>query len=132
MKDLIDKLAKATAPCRALDRAIYEAAQLDADMVKYEAESWFCATNGSSHGFNTKHGNPAVEWCGRLPSYTGSLDAALTLVPDSIEQWDVCFDTYPIACVGRGENGAKGATPAIALCIAALRARADQQTGTKK
>lgn len=62
------------------------------------------------------------------PSPTESLDAALTLVPEG-EWWAVdgnCDD--PIDCsaaVGRvgGEEKGRSVTPALALCIAALKAR---------
>lgn len=59
--------------------------------------------------------------------YTASIDAAMTLVP---ERWQWVLDggdTPSRACLlDRGERcvDVTGATPAIALCIAALRAHA--------
>jgi hypothetical protein len=51
------------------------------------------------------------------PAYTASIDAALTLVPEGAG----------FALMGRaakvGRETSKGATTAIALCIAALKAR---------
>jgi hypothetical protein len=54
----------------------------------------------------------------RVPFYTASLDAAVTLVPDGCG-WMVMKN---VAKVGRWPK--RGATPALALCAAALRARA--------
>jgi len=55
------------------------------------------------------------------PNYTASLDAALTLVPEGAG----------FALMGRaakvGRETSKGATTAIALCIAAIRARGARQ-----
>ena len=64
-----------------------------------------------------------------LPAFTASLDAALTLVPDR-RAWEIkstywSADKRPAACVVRPDGVRRyglGATPAIALCIAALRA----------
>lgn len=60
------------------------------------------------------------------PHYTSSIDAALTLVPDG---WIAVVSTNGMASVENKNkknlvNGPASATPAIALCIAALRARA--------
>jgi len=77
------------------------------------------------------------QWSGIIPSefmdtwrcFTGSIDAALTLVPDGWE-WIVSNDPYMnrshYACVekeGVPVEGSGGNGPALALCIAALRAR---------
>ena len=68
-----------------------------------------------------------------VPRYTASIDAALTLVP---EGWGWKADcglgfghSFTVGHVGvnklfdRPEGWGKAATPAIALCIAALKAR---------
>lgn len=58
------------------------------------------------------------------PAYTASMDAALTLVPDGYD-WRVDRINSGLtifASVGN-EDVHFGDTPAIALCIAALRAR---------
>jgi hypothetical protein len=101
MKELIGRLKAATGPDRKLDEAIDEYAV-------------------------TLLGLPP-----RVvpPPYTASIDAALTLVPDG-EDWHMQSHASVAACwasVGRFTRGPmlwKHATPAIALCIAALRARA--------
>ena len=59
--------------------------------------------------------------------YTTSLDAAVTLVPDDCEQWAVATKkNMPRPIVAQVNEGSwyAGATPALALCAAALRARA--------
>jgi hypothetical protein len=64
-----------------------------------------------------------------LPAFTASLDAAVTLVP---EGWDFCISKgwaeeaiVSLAPAGMAtEVIASAATPALALCAAALRARA--------
>jgi hypothetical protein len=64
----------------------------------------------------------------RPPAYTASLDAAMTLLPAG---WYGCLDGIGSHCTSArfgpptdGEEcGADHASPAIALCIASLRAR---------
>lgn len=125
MKELIKQLEKATGPSRRMDSLIgrsletmpTEPFKTKAPFSKLEGMYWVLGRKDTASG-------PTEErWSKNPPLYTSSLDAALTLVPVDTEQWDICMDTYPIACVGRGENGSKGANPAIALCIAALKAR---------
>ena len=56
--------------------------------------------------------------------YTSSIDAALSLVP---EQYDWVLDSDGLAALlfaNRACHTGRGKTPAIALCIAALKARA--------
>ena len=63
---------------------------------------------------------------GLIPHYTTSLDAALTLVPEGMA-WTILSGALHAACVGDASTGnpvTKAATPALALCIAALKARA--------
>ena len=72
--------------------------------------------------------SPAGEW-GCLPSFTASLDAALTLVPAG---WDWCLSrgsgepAIASMAPAMGVDGpmSTAATPALALCAAALRALA--------
>jgi hypothetical protein len=69
------------------------------------------------------HGKDFTVW----PNFTASIDAAVTLVPEG-HRW--CCDTMNGNRVSAFvENGANGkwhdaATPALAICAAALRARA--------
>ncbi|WP_311270337.1 hypothetical protein [Sphingobium sp. WCS2017Hpa-17] len=64
-----------------------------------------------------------------LPRYSGSIDAAITLVPEGAS-WSMTSaleDEQPCATVLTMESTEHGlaATPALALCAAALRARAE-------
>lgn len=63
----------------------------------------------------------------RLPSYTASIDAAVTLVPSGYD-WCVFADGFagvgPRVADEVPDASKCGATPALALCAAALRARA--------
>ncbi len=65
-----------------------------------------------------------------IPLYTTSLDAALTLVPEEFV-WQVKTDFGPIAWAALsghqgifwGDTKSEALTPALAVCIASLRAR---------
>ncbi len=72
----------------------------------------------------------------RVPAFTASLDAALTLVPEGW-QWVVSQQLgQPFAGCGGSPTGGwlawhvDAATPALALCAAALRARAAMEAAT--
>jgi hypothetical protein len=64
----------------------------------------------------------------RQPDYTASLDAAMTLVPEGAELVTLVLinsaGRMPSAGIDGGEHISHAATPALALCAAALRARA--------
>ncbi len=98
MTDLIARLSALTGPDREVDHAI---------------AVWMCSPMDPPD----------------IPRYTGSIDSALTLVPEGYH-WHVhgLNDRAPVAGVcpdGRDcTDHYGGANPAIALCIAALRARA--------
>jgi hypothetical protein len=108
---VIDELERATEPSRYLDNAIRLA-----------------TNNGCAFGDD--------------PRFTASLDAAMTLVPEdrgplrffSLEhdahdgaRWIARFDSAGDEC-GHGQTiYGEGNTPALALCAAALRARAPQE-----
>jgi hypothetical protein len=103
-------------------------------LEKQDAE-WKLARLAES-GFISSARRPA-------PPYTASLDAAVTLVPVELPRnlrpgkWWWMLETWPDECRAsvHYENGdpaileesAKAATPALALCAAALRARAANQ-----
>ena len=107
MSDLITRLEAATGPDRELDRAIAKALGV---MPLYQMRGQI----GSS-------------W----PDFTDSIDAALTLVP---EGYYPIIDFAEVKCFIRDRNNfdhdppawcAKAPTPALAICIAALRARGE-------
>ena len=56
------------------------------------------------------------------PHYTTSIDAALTLVPEGC-RWDIQQDKTAAFASIDGETTGRCATPALALCIAALQDR---------
>ena len=123
---IIEQLEKATGPDREIDRAIFEAAMLDGMMKQYDAESWFCSVDCDSYGFNTR-GDPAVIWCGALPRFTVSLDAAwLLLAEGAVGFIGNDFELPGNAHVNDTFQNYKGqgANPAIAFCIACLKQRA--------
>lgn len=57
--------------------------------------------------------------------YTASLDAALTLAPKGAG-WNVQGNTSVFFAAVRGQSGGPSKTPALALCIAVLRAQDKQ------
>ncbi len=111
MEDLIKSLEQAEQGSEALDKSI-------ARHLGFR----IAATTGGPHIM--RQNDDVASW--DLPRYSRSLDAALTLVPEGL-CWEV--QTGPkiggAACVGTncGPMDGVGANGALALCIAALRAR---------
>lgn len=68
---------------------------------------------------------PGWEKRDEIPHLTASIDAALTLVPEGAAWWRVEQDSEGFWSRVQGMP-CQGATPALALCSAALRARATQ------
>ena len=136
---LIERLKAATGPDRELDLEIdlyaWPASDI-ADIAKKHPRG----LGSEGYAWDIWHGAVVVEKRtadGRcpynagypLPAYTSSIDAAMTLVP---EGWfvTICQDQRPgFANVHKLVNNegpcnyAEVATPALALCIAALKAR---------
>jgi len=108
---LIARLEKATVPDRELDRAIGRAVGVE-------------IVSDYANGLNRVIKD--------IPHYTASIDAALTLVPEGMD-WDVNnmtgngdYRSYVMYLSAPGEwtsRSGKAINPAIALCIAALKAR---------
>ena len=137
LSSVIHRLETATGPSRELDAAIFCAIGLT-DTQERHCREW-CRMDGRTD-LTRKHYLAA--WA---PDYTRSLDAALTLVdaqwelvlakgrvrPDEplygavIYPWGAVRNAAPgdAVCLGEGEHDVF----AIALCLAALRARAQQQ-----
>lgn len=106
--DLAERCERATGPDRELD---YELAMVA----------------GYTEIGHRVYRDPQGKYYGSAPYYTRSIDAAMTLVPEGAE-WE-CGTAH---LVNRGwanvitrdrESKGKAATPALALCAAALRAR---------
>lgn len=117
--ELIAALEGATGPSRELEAAI--ALALGWERIHP------CRTVGNTGAWRTPGGHLVYDF----PAYTASLDAALTLVPEGWGWSADCTSPKPYFRLWLYENGpscqdqdAEGATPAIALCIAALKARA--------
>jgi len=117
---IIARLEKATAPDRQLDAAIAVACKSTTGFVEHLRDEWVSKASPNSGVV------PA-------PKYTSSIDAALTLVPEGMFWHVACGKSRPdeplggaqiitpgpLDAIGEGE----AATPVIALCIAALKAR---------
>lgn len=114
MKDLIEKLEAATEGSR----------ELDAEIAIASGTAPVGAFRPCASLDNGTFGTGAYSlWS--APHYTSSLDAALTLVLKGFG-WNVNDDCGDVAVFGEtGEFRGDGRTPALALCIAALKARRD-------
>lgn len=117
--ELIAALEKATEPSRGIDCKIYLAV---VGLAQYEQLVW----HGANPVIRYNPGPPDVAFHG-IPRYTASIDAALTLVPEGME-WVVFgaggADVWHVgndATLHRIDE-TYASTPAIALCIAALKA----------
>ena len=135
MNDLIARLGSVSEGSRELDARITVTLQLkpewlrgcDRDLVLVPPDPRFAPF--STYTVAAGRYGPSVE----IAHYTTSLDAALTLVPEGME-WHVsnrgqigahrlCFASiYGPPMVG-SECDANAATPALALCVASLKAR---------
>lgn len=129
--DLIARLEGLSGPCRQADTDIVLALYPQASIGLY------CEGDFEPTVF---HAEPLVPNKRELPRFTESVDAALTLVPEGAAWWEVrkiqAADS-PMRAFGPcgmftakvgmnwGDNGISGNhdSPAIALCIACLRAR---------
>jgi hypothetical protein len=144
LAELIERLGKASGPDRDIDLAINVALWPDGDIAKLtfnhprgfsgqEGMAWDFWHSGSIV-FEKRAADGTCPYNGGypLPAYTGSVDAALTLRPEGAE-WDATT-IYGIARCTVGLNmdadggpfygEHKGGSVPIALCIAALMARA--------
>lgn len=145
--ELIERLEKAQEGSRELDAAIRFVVAGDMTRCNYEERCW-CENAGKPDHDNE---NGCGKWLGlydertsyprnweedvRLPHYTTSLDAALSLVPEGMCWWIESEDDGPMGTrrpsavvAKRGSNPFASttifaATPALALTIAALKAK---------
>lgn len=140
-RQLIEQLETAVAPDRGLDSAIGRALEtLPTEPFKTKAP--FERIQGMYYviGKRDTSGGPVDEkWARCPPLYTFSVDAAVTLVPPH-HLWQVKQGIEASAVVWMLETdyderdppmGYSTTFPAIALCIAALRARAERETRTE-
>lgn len=114
MTPLIKRLEALTGPSREVDAEI-------AKVTGWTSVPWeFAGTRGVTWYAS---GPEAYKEC---PHFTGSLDAALTLVPETLKNTVLIQMSLPAkAGFARDEKFTylEGATAPIALCIAALKAR---------
>ena len=114
--DLIARLKAATGPDRELDARLCIALGLSRDNVMVGVGGWCINSETNPNPYKS-------------PAYTASIDAALTLVPEGW-LWRIMpsdFDGW-LAEVWTDDTldcefGVRAKTPALAICIAALRAR---------
>lgn len=112
---LITRLEELAGPDREVDAEIANATSWTAVPWEFEGArgvAWYAS------------GPEAYKEC---PHFTGSIDAALTLMPATLKN-TVLLQTSSPAKAGFGRDGKKftyfeGVTAPIALCIAALKAR---------
>lgn len=84
----------------------------------------------------SKDGNPPAPLVPHAPRYTDSVDAALTLVPRD-HYWALNMmgerTGYNACCVKAGQlEWSEAATPALAICAAALKARSQSHDNQKE
>lgn len=117
---LIDRLAKATGPDR----------ELSVEIATYLFDiEWRPYTAGKRVrilcGYDRSTGDTVFYGKAVVPHYTASIDAALTLVPEG-------YGSVSLSINERDQSSARfahpyvfgnAATPAIAICIAALKTR---------
>lgn len=137
MDELIARLEQAKGPDRDLDAAIV-AFQHKAIVKPYPPTDDYGPSNRWQFWSRDGEHFLANEGKWPVPAYTGSIDIALTLVP---EGWHWLIDGRPVdasfaaSCVkGPDIEEASGPTPAIAVCIAAIEARkrgVDVETATE-
>jgi hypothetical protein len=123
MTDLLSRLQSLTAPDRDIDGEIFERF---GNINEQHCSDW-CSMNGRT---DLTRKDFIRAWA---PLFTGSLDAALTLLPEGCEDWTVCRDSKRgldcWASIG-GQDMAPAftaETPAIALLIAILKANEESK-----
>lgn len=142
---LADRVEKLTGPDREIDLAIHLAVHPDGDIARIvkhprgldHQEGYQWEIRGASVVFEKRTADGRCPHNGGypLPQVTASLDAAMTLKPSEMcwNTGEVGEDDYPWACITDGDSkdyAATGATPALALTAAALRALASTKGTT--
>jgi hypothetical protein len=132
--ELADRCEKATGPDRELDCEIVVAVgggEIVWKQANYTMEAYPAHRVPSANHLGGFANEP-------VPAFSASLDAAMQLVPDPAKPWCLDYEAPGVwiadfTCFASGpDNGAeislyvRAATPALALCAAALRARAQE------
>lgn len=126
MAGIIERLEAASGPDRDDDGAIWRVADPDAFKRNCEFKGMMYA--GHMHTQAEKREYTARQASLLSPKYTSSIDSALSLVPEGIS-WTLerDGDWYRASMLTKAHTAYR--SPAIALCIAALRARAQNGEG---
>ncbi len=133
LNELADRCEAATGPDRELDAMIAVATDFRAEGSNPPSARDLHRAYGGSN----EYADIGKHWP-RLPAYTVSIDAAMTLVPDAVEiieisrskrggLWTAYLNVSPTADVAADAGYA--ATPALAICTAALCAKAHPTGG---
>ncbi len=134
LKELIGRLERCAGPDRELDAHIAASVGLPMTFCDFDAGCYHgdCISPGCGKplGLTDERRSYPADWRDdeRLPHYTSSIDAAISLVPRPMcwNGGEVNEDDQPWACITDSEGAdyaATAATPILALCIAALKAR---------
>lgn len=124
LKELIGRLERCAGPDRELDKQIWIAVTPGATRKKTIIK----AAHGQWPDYELDETRDATYKFIVVPEFTSSLDAAISLVPRPMcwNGGEVNEDDQPWACITDSEGAdyaATAATPILALCIAALKAR---------
>lgn len=137
LQDLAERIEAADGPDREIDAAIYQMLNPHMEPIPATAGRFYDPSKTSRQSAVRYHISGGAT--GLAPRYTASLDEATTLVPGPDWEWSLEVqmghllhgdDERMIAIVKMGDPlrgwEAAAATPALALCAAALRARHSQ------
>tara|TARA_Y100001933_G_scaffold90783_1_gene91760 strand:- start:1586 stop:1996 length:411 start_codon:yes stop_codon:yes gene_type:complete len=125
---LAERIEALEGPCREMDREIFKAVGAPLPKAAFGMDIELQPDPNSASGFVMPVGELQVRY--ECPHYTTSLDAAMTLVPEGWGWFKLRTSTGQVWVEVEREDGTgmiafsvHAATPALALCAAALRAQ---------
>jgi len=123
MDELIAALERAEGPDRALDKAIFALAYPDKVPAKVVTSGYGWREDNSGWWLETGEDARSPRQTIYPPRFTASIDAALTLAPEGFD-WEIARTNGGLTIHAKcgSHDMAFGNTPAIALCIASLKA----------
>lgn len=138
--ELAERIEALEGACRDMDAVIFKAVGAPLPKAAFGMDIELQPDPNSASGFVMPVGELQVRY--ECPHYTASLDAAITLVPSQpypeirpgqwwwvVEAREGCCDAHVVYenhDAGVPEFSGKAATPALAFCAAALRARSTE------